>query len=416
MSTPLNFHDAGTHLVARPDGGVPIRAWIKHVPPVELAAQQQVANLASMPFIYRHVALLPDVHLGKGATVGSVIATKGAIIPAACGVDIGCGMAAVKTSLRAEDLPDSLLALRLEIEKRVPHGFQTVAGYSVKGCHVAPTNEGFDRWHRLHWGYDAIVEKHPTIKGDSAIRQIGTLGGGNHFIELCLDLDNNVWIMLHSGSRGVGNRIGSYFIDKAKEEMARWFVDLPDQDLAYLPEGSPLFDDYCEAVEWAQDYARENRKAMLIAVLAAMREIIPVRFALTDKAVNCHHNYISREHHFGSNVFVTRKGAVRAREGDMGIIPGSMGARSFIVRGLGNADSFCSCSHGAGRVMSRTAAKKAVSLEQHAAAVKGVECRVDADTIDETPAAYKPIDLVMKSQEDLVEILYELRQVLCVKG
>ncbi len=249
------------------------------------------------------------------------------------------------------------------------------------------------------------------------MQHLGTLGTGNHFIELCLDEDDQVWVMLHSGSRGVGNRIGSYFIELAKEDMRRWFINLPDQDLAYLPEGTEHFDDYVHAVHWAQDYARTNRELMMDAVLEALRGsgILPA-FEARLEAVNCHHNYVAREHHYGENVFVTRKGAVRARRGDLGIIPGSMGARSFIVRGLGNAESFHSCSHGAGRAMSRTEARRRFSVADHAAATAGIECRKDEDVIDETPMAYKSIDAVMHAQRDLVEIVHTLRQVVCVKG
>ncbi len=267
---------------------------------------------------------------------------------------------------------------------------------------------------------DAIVRKHPKLERQArkGPLHLGTLGTGNHFIELCLDANNRVWVMLHSGSRGVGNKIGSYFIDRAKEEMRRWHVNLPDIDLAFLPEGSVLFDDYVEAVQWAQDYAKTNRAMMMKAVLNVLIRHFGLEKVgdVTEMAVNCHHNYVTKEHHFGANVWLTRKGAVRAREGDLGIIPGSMGARSYIVRGLGNADSFHSCSHGAGRVMSRTEAKKQITLEAHAEATKGVECRKDAEVLDESPAAYKPIDQVMRAQRDLVEIVHELKQVICVKG
>lgn len=397
-------------------GRSPIKAWIDHVPPVEEAALQQLRNIASMPFIHKHVAVMPDVHLGKGATVGSVIATTSAIIPAAVGVDIGCGMMAVRTSLTANDLPDSLAAIRSDIEQAVPHGFVTTQGLALRGGHVELSESNLNRWMRMEERYRAIMLKHPKLldKRDPWL-QLGTLGGGNHFIEICLDLQDRVWVMLHSGSRGIGNAIGTYFIEKAKEEMKRWHVNLPDIDLAYLPEGSQHFDDYCEAVEWAQDFARENRKSMMEATLGVLHRHLG-NFGLETQAVNCHHNYISRESHFGQNVWVTRKGAVRARKGDLGIIPGSMGARSFIVRGLGNADSFHSCSHGAGRVMSRTQARKMISLDEHRKATEGVECRKDSSVIDESPAAYKPIEDVMRSQEDLVEILHELRQIVCVKG
>jgi len=360
---------------------------------------------------------MPDVHWGMGATVGSVIATKGAIIPAAVGVDLGCGMMAVKTTLRADQMPDNLHNLRAAIEKAVPHGRTDNGGPNDRGAFRELPVSHANRWHGLVAGYEAIVAKHPKAKGYNAEKHVGTLGTGNHFIEVCLDECDAVWVMLHSGSRGPGNRIGSYFIEAAKREMERWHITpyLPDQDLAYLVEHTELFDDYVDAVHWAQNYAMENRKAMMEATLGAVRQFLP-EFAVTDMAVNCHHNYVSRENHFGANVFVTRKGAVRAREGDLGIIPGSMGTGSFIVRGKGNPHSFCSCSHGAGRAMSRGEAKKRISLEDHATAMKGIEARLDADVLDESPAAYKDIGAVMAAQSDLVEIAYRLRQILNVKG
>lgn len=393
---------------------VPIKAWIKGVP-IEDSAAQQLRNVARLPFVYKHVAAMPDVHWGMGATVGSVIATKGAIIPAAVGVDIGCGMAAAMTSLLAADLPDSLTAMRSAIEAAVPHGRTDNGGKNDRGAwgKGGPGLNG-----GLSEGLASIVEKHPKLDraAQRAPAHAGTLGTGNHFIEVCLDEADRVWVMLHSGSRGIGNAIGSRFIELAKAEMRRWFVNLPDQDLAYLPEGSQHFDDYVEAVGWAQDYARANRELMMRATVAAIEASLGRAFEAGVVAVNCHHNYVTREHHFGENVFVTRKGAVRAREGDLGIIPGSMGAKSFIVRGKGNPESFMSCSHGAGRKMSRAAAKKAFTLADHAAATLGVECRKDEGVLDETPGAYKAIDDVMAAQEDLVEIVHTLRQLLCVKG
>lgn len=394
--------------------GKPIKAWVKGVH-IEEQAKDQLRNVAAMPFIHKHIAVMPDVHWGMGATVGSVIATNGAIIPAAVGVDIGCGMIAQETSLRAKDLPDSLLAIRSDIERAVPHGFVTTAGRSLKGGWEVAPNSVITRYRELADRYDRIVEKHPKINHKSPLKQMGTLGGGNHFIELCLDERDVVWVMLHSGSRGPGNLIGTYFIDKAKEEMSKHFIHLPDKDLSYLVEGSELFDDYCEALDWAQEYAMLNRLQMMDSVLGVLRKHLP-SFTLAKHAVNAHHNYVSRENHFGANVLVTRKGAVRAREGDLGIIPGSMGAKSFIVRGKGNAESFCSCSHGAGRMMSRAEAKRRFTVEDHEAATQGIECRKDSEVIDETPAAYKDIDAVMAAQSDLVDILHTLRQVVCVKG
>lgn len=395
--------------------GLPIKAWTRGVQ-VEESAKQQLRNLASMPFIHKHVAAMPDVHWGMGATVGSVIATKGAIIPAAVGVDIGCGMMAQRTTLTASDLPDNLFWLRSEIERRVPHGRTNNGGQGDRGAWGEPVI-GQALAEKIE-SLNVIVEKHKKI-ADAAKRapmHAGTLGGGNHFIEICLDEEQRVWVMLHSGSRGIGNRIGSYFIEKAKEEMRRWFVNLPDQDLAYLPIGSEFFKDYCEAVEWAQGFALLNRELMMKAALEALSVAVPKEFSCDCEAVNCHHNYVSWERHFGENVMVTRKGAVSAKDGQLGIIPGSMGAKSFIVRGKGNRESFMSCSHGAGRAMSRGEAKRRFTLEDHAKATEGVECRKDADVIDETPAAYKSIDAVMEAQADLVDIVHTLKQVVCVKG
>lgn len=387
-----------------------IKAWTKNVP-VEPEAIKQLQNTAAMPFIFSHVAAMPDVHFGLGATVGSVVATKGAVIPAAVGVDIGCGMMAMKLSLNANDLPDSLAAVRSEIEKAVPVGFAQHKTSAVVD------------WQQKVWQKDIkdLTDQHADIAKmakdpqDKVMKQCGTLGGGNHFIELCLDENNDVWVMLHSGSRGIGNMIGRYFIEKAKEDMRIHHINLSDSNLSYLSEGTQHFDQYVEWVEWAQNYAAENRQLMMQLVLGALQKHLPA-FTLEKKAINCHHNYISRENHFGENVIITRKGAVRARQDDYGIIPGSMGAKSFIVRGLGNEDSFCSCSHGAGRVMSRTKAKKIFTLQDHIDATAGVECRKDKDVIDETPKAYKNIDDVMAAQADLVEIVHTLKQVVCVKG
>ncbi|MCP5245631.1 MAG: RtcB family protein [Burkholderiales bacterium] len=393
-----------------------IKSWTRGVT-FDDNAREQVKNLAAMPFIHKHIAIMPDVHLGKGATIGSVIPTIGAVIPAAVGVDLGCGMMAVKTSLVATDLPDSLTHLRHEIEKNVPHGRSTnLKRGRDKGSWNNLPDDVVQAWLSLSDDFERLCEKHPVLKNTNNIQHLGTLGTGNHFIELCLDESDNVWVMLHSGSRGVGNRIGSEFIAKAKKDMERWFVHLPDRDLAYIPEGSQHFNDYIAAVSWAQNFARVNRQVMMNRTLAALQKIIDKPFSAEQEAVNCHHNYISREHHFGSDVWITRKGAVSAKLGEMGIIPGSMGARSFIVRGIGNAESFCSCSHGAGRVMSREEAKRRVSLEEHLTATEGVECRKDSSVIDETPAAYKDIDKVMAAQSDLVEIVHTLKQVVCVKG
>jgi tRNA-splicing ligase RtcB len=396
------------------EGGRHVKMWTRGVP-VDAKAREQLANTARMPFIFKHLAAMPDVHLGIGATVGSVVATKGAIIPAAVGVDIGCGMMATQTTLKAADLPESLGKIRSRIERAVPHGFVTIPGRSVKGTWSVPPDSVLTRWRGLADRLEPIVEKYPRLERKSPHEQLGTLGGGNHFIEICLDTEQAVWVMLHSGSRGIGNLIGQTFIELARSDMKKHFINLPDRDLAYFVEGSEHFDDYVEAMSWAQDYAAENRRAMMDAVLRVLREELRP-FQLGDVAVNCHHNYTARETHFGENVLVTRKGAVRAGRGELGIIPGSMGARSYVVRGLGNPQSFSSCSHGAGRTMSRTEARKRFTVEQHVAATEGVECRKDADVIDETPAAYKDIDAVMDAQRDLVEIVHTLKQVVCVKG
>jgi tRNA-splicing ligase RtcB len=397
--------------------GAPIKAWVQGVP-VEDQALQQLRNLAELPFIHHHVAAMPDVHWGMGATIGSVIATKGAIIPAAVGVDIGCGMSAQRTTLTASDLPDDLGSLRSAIEAAIPHGRTNNGGPGDRGAHQNPPARVLDAVALLQPRLSDIVAKHAPI-GKAANRaaiHAGTLGGGNHFVEVCLDEDQRVWVMLHSGSRGIGNRIGTYFIERARKEMERHFINLPDRDLAYLVEGGDLFDDYVEAVGWAQDYARLNRDLMMQAAIAALEKAIPKPFNCDCEAVNCHHNYVARERHFGADVMLTRKGAVSAREGQLGIIPGSMGAKSFIVAGRGNRESFCSCSHGAGRVMGRKEAKRRFTVEDHVAATAGVECRKDEDVIDETPAAYKDIDSVMAAQSDLVDIRHTLKQVLCVKG
>ncbi len=393
----------------------PIKAWTRGVP-IEDAAMAQLRNVASLPYIHRHIAVMPDVHWGMGATVGSVIPTIGAIIPAAVGVDIGCGMMAVRTSLRAEHLPDNLHGVRSAIEAAVPHGRTDNGGRNDVGAWAdEPPVSAKARWAELETGFNAVIEKHPKATHARGLGHLGTLGTGNHFIELCLDEVGDVWVMLHSGSRGVGNRFGTYFIERAKHEMRRWFINLPDQDLAYFPEGSEGFGDYFKAVSWAQKYARANREVMMEEVLTVLRPIFP-DLTVTVEAVNCHHNYVTQEHHFGKDVYLTRKGAVRAGAGELGIIPGSMGAKSFIVRGKGNPDSFCTCSHGAGRVMSRNEAKRRFTIEDHVKATQGVECRKDAEVIDETPMAYKDIDAVMAAQADLVDIVHTLRQVVCVKG
>ncbi len=405
-----------TYNVFTPEKGVPIKAWTKGVQ-LDEGARNQLLNVAQLPFIFKWIAAMPDVHWGIGATIGSVIPTKGAIIPAAVGVDIGCGMMAVQTDLNARDLPDNLRAIRTAIEKGVPHGRTNHGGSGDRGAWSEIPSATQGAWGGLKPRYDAVLAKHPKLDRGNHANHLGTLGTGNHFIEVCLDEADQVWFMLHSGSRGVGNRMGSYFIDLARKDMQKLFITLPDKDLAYFSQDTEHFDDYVEAVEWAQDFARLNRDLMMQQVVAAVRNSGEVRpFSAELKAVNCHHNYVARERHYGQNILVTRKGAVRAKEGDMGIIPGSMGARSYIVRGKGNMESFTSCSHGAGRAMSRGEAKRRFTTEDHARMTEGVECRKDADVIDETPAAYKSIEAVMAAQADLVDIVHTLRQVVCVKG
>ncbi len=393
-------------------GRVPVKVWTKDIEP---EAVQQLVNVAQLPFVFSHVAAMPDVHSGIGATVGSVIATMQAIIPAAVGVDIGCGMNAVRLSLSAQDLPDSLAKLRGAIEDRVPVGFDQHPSSRVKGSAQERTAR------RLSDRLERIVQRHPGVAKmqrrfqDTWMCQLGTLGGGNHFIELCLDESRQVWVMLHSGSRGIGNVLGRYFIAAARKDMERHQQRLPDRDLAYFSEGSDLFDDYVEAVEWGQEYAWLNRQKMMRHILAAIKTLLPP-FEIVGEAINCHHNYVAREEHFGEKLFITRKGAISAREGELGIIPGSMGAKSYIVRGLGNPHSFHSCSHGAGRRMSRTEAKRRFNRHDLAKQTEGVECRKDGGVVDEIPGAYKDIDEVMANQTDLAEVVHTLKQVLCVKG
>jgi tRNA-splicing ligase RtcB (3'-phosphate/5'-hydroxy nucleic acid ligase) len=405
-----------THHIILPERGVPIHAWTRGVM-IDHEAEKQLRNVAQLPFIFRWIAAMPDVHWGIGATVGSVIPTKGAIIPAAVGVDIGCGMMAVQTTLNARDLPDSLKQIREGIEKAVPHGRTDNGGKNDRGAwHDIPETSA-RVWEALKPRYDALLQKHPRLNRGNDVNHLGTLGTGNHFIELCLDESGNVWIMLHSGSRGVGNRIGTYFIELARGDMKKFFINVPDRDLAYFSENTEHFDDYVSAVGWSQEYARWNRQLMMDKVVTALKNSgqLPA-FDAQVLVINCHHNYVAREKHYGEDVLVTRKGAVRARHGDLGIIPGSMGARSYIVRGRGNPESFESCSHGAGRAMSRNEARRRFTVEDHIRMTEGVECRKDRDVIDETPAAYKPIDAVMAAQADLVDVVHTLKQVVCVKG
>ncbi|MGK5076651.1 RtcB family protein [Janthinobacterium sp. ZB1P44] len=404
--------------VLHTEGSRPVKMWTRGVP-VEEAAKKQLRNTATLPFIYKHIAVMPDVHLGKGSTIGSVIPTLGAVIPAAVGVDIGCGMMAAKTTLTANDLPDNLGPLRSAIERAIPHGMSPkTRGHRGRdeGSWHTPPSVVDAAWLQLKDEFDAICLKTPKLKNTNNYRHLGTLGSGNHFVEVCLDEQGSVWFMLHSGSRGVGNAIGTHFIELAKQDMRTHFINLPDQDLAYLAEGTQHYDDYVEAVGWAQRFARNNREVMMQNLIAAVRTVIHKPFQTHVEAVNCHHNYVQKEHHFGKDVLVTRKGAVSARAGELGIIPGSMGAKSFIVRGKGNADSFHSCSHGAGRTMSRTEAKRRFNLADQIRATEGVECRKDENVIDEIPMAYKDIDAVMLAQRELVDVVHILKQVVCVKG
>lgn len=395
--------------------GKPIKHWTKGVL-FDENSREQVKQIASLPFIHKHIAVMPDVHLGKGATIGSVIATKGAIIPAAVGVDLSCGMMAVKTNLTANDMPDNLFQIRSDIEETVPHGVTSDRKQADKGSFREPQNNCINFWDKFSPRYKLLVEKHNKINAKNALTQLGTLGGGNHFIELCLDENDDVWIMLHTGSRGFGNKLASYFIELAKKDMEKYFINLPDKDMAYFPSKTNNYIDYMIGLKLASEYAFENRRVMMENVVNTLRLKHFPQIQTNETAINCHHNYVNTEHHFGENVLVTRKGAVRARTTDLGVIPGSMGAKSFIVRGKGNADSFCSCSHGAGRIMSRTKAKKTFTMEDHNQSTLNVECRKDIDVLDETPKAYKNIDDVMKAQEDLIEIVHTLKQIVCVKG
>lgn len=388
--------------------GIPVKIYTQDIDQESIV---QLKKMSQLQFIHHHIAVMPDVHVGKGATVGSVIPTKNAIIPAAVGVDIGCGMNALRLSLKASQLPDNLSKLRNAIERKVPVGFEMHKQIRAKASTLTPLEK------RLN----IITTKHPALKrmlrhfDITWAKQLGTLGGGNHFIELCLDENQDVWIMLHSGSRGLGNVMGTYFIEKAKKEAQHRFGHVPDKDLSYFAEGSQSFDDYVEAIEWAQEYAYENRREMMRLILDAIRPLLP-SFQMTKEAINCHHNYVQKEHHFGEDIFVTRKGAIRAGKDEYGIIPGSMGAKSFIVKGKGNPDSFCSCSHGAGRKMSRSKAKNMFTQHDLIEQTQGVECKKDKSVIDEIPSAYKDIDTVMQNQTDLIEVVHTLKQVLCIKG
>ena len=389
-------------------GRVPVKIFTDDV---EAHARQQLANVAQLPIVFPYVAAMPDVHAGIGATVGSVIPARRAIIPAAVGVDIGCGMSAVRLSLKAGQLPDSLAHVREAIERAVPVGFAEHGETGARREACAPLARRLGHILREHPKIGKMQRDHEK----KWVRQMGSLGGGNHFIEICFDENDHLWVMLHSGSRGIGNCIGRYFIAQAREAMLKRDVHLPDRDLAWFDEGTRLFDDYVEAVGWAQDYAFANRREMMDLILGALRRHLP-QFEITNEAINCHHNYVQQEEHFGEQVYVTRKGAISARSGELGIIPGSMGARSYIVRGKGSTESFCSCAHGAGRRLSRSEAKRRFSRADLAEQTRGVECRRDKGVLDEIPGAYKDIDKVMADQTDLVEVAHTLKQIVCVKG
>lgn len=385
------------------DSKKPIKMWLKNIEP---EAMQQIKNVADLPFIFNHVAVMPDAHAGKGATIGTVIATKGAIVPSAVGVDIGCGMCAVKLPFKVDVLGGDaeLKALRHSIERSIPVGR---AGNTNISDRVAAR-------------FNDLLNVPHTFEGEKPLHQLGSLGGGNHFIEICRDQEDNAWVMLHSGSRNIGKTMAEVHIDKAKGLMKKYFIDLPDPELAFLAQETAEFKAYLDDLRWCQYYAKENRNEMMLRVLKDIayhvyKEMRPAE-ELTSFRVDCHHNYTSMEHHFGHNVWVTRKGAVSAKEGEFGIIPGSMGVKSFIVQGLGNAESFNSCSHGAGRKMSRTRARAMFKESDLAEQTAGVECRKDADVIDEIPGAYKSIDEVMENQADLVKPVYELKQLICIKG
>ncbi|MGI0493832.1 RtcB family protein [Alkalinema pantanalense CENA528] len=381
----------------------PILSWANH----DLGHEeiQMAKNVASLPFIFKHVSLMPDVHLGKGALVGSVIATKDAIIPAAIGVDIGCGMCAIKTPYTADQLEGKLKKIRQDIEAMIPVGFD-----ENKDANKMVLNwQGWKSFKDLHEGVQHLESK--------ALKQMGSLGGGNHFIEVCVDTENSVWLMLHSGSRNIGNMLAKNHIHTGRELAKMAGERLPDPELAYFVEGTPEFAAYWRDLQWAQQYAQYNRDVMMARFKQIMeRHMAGGKPFKPTLSVNCHHNYAERETHYGERVYVTRKGAVRAQEGDLGIIPGSMGAKSYIVRGKGCAESYCSCSHGAGRLLSRSKAKRTYTLDDLVQQTKGIECRKDEGIIDEIPAAYKPIEQVMENQNDLVEVVATLKQVVCVKG
>ncbi|MBF0371433.1 MAG: RtcB family protein [Magnetococcales bacterium] len=400
-----------------PKGGVPIKIFTRQV---EEHAREQLENVARLPFVFSHIAAMPDVHSGMGATIGSVIPTKGAVIPAAVGVDIGCGVMARPLDIPREALGSDISGLREEIEATIPHGRTHNGGPEDSGAwkKVPAEIEKYWRNNSLERSIPMVLKRHPRLinKRVNSLRHLGTLGSGNHFIEICLDENEQVWVMLHSGSRGVGNRIGTYFIDIAKKEMKRDKVHLPDPNLAFFKEGSVLFADYLKGVQWAQNFARANRRFMMDATLRTIQKVLGRKVRPLNKGIDCHHNYLELENHFKSELWITRKGAIRAGKGEMGIIPGSMGTRSYIVEGKGSRESFCSSAHGAGRIMSRREAKRRFSVADLEAQTQGIDCRKDGGVLDEIPGAYKDIDEVMANQSDLVEVVHTLKQMMCIKG
>ena len=395
----------------RNEKSVPIKVW-SDLERVETSAMQQLKNVASLPFVFKHVAAMPDVHFGRGATVGSVIATKGAVIPAAVGVDIGCGMMAIRLDVEPARIHERVSEIRKSIERSVPVGNDS----NNKISDSVASWKGWATWDQLN-----AIHRHAKGAKDlltRAQRQVGSLGGGNHFIELCDDTDGKVWVMLHSGSRNIGKSLAEIHMNEAKQTMKKMFIELPDPDLAFFAEQTKEYDEYMNDLMWAQEYALANREEMMKRILKDISHAIGMKGEPipTSFEVNCHHNYSSKEHHYGENVLITRKGAVRARVGDYGIIPGSMGTKSYIVEGLGNVDAFCSCSHGAGRQMSRTEARRRFTVDDLAAQTSGVDCRKDEGVLDEIPSAYKDIDEVMENQKELVKIVAQLKQFMCVKG
>jgi len=367
---------------------------------IESSALAQIKNVVALPWVFHHCAIMADVHAGIGCTIGSVVPMRHSVSPALCGVDIGCGMNAIKTNLTAKDLPDDLKKLRHSIERSIPVGFES---------HRQPVDgvEDLSLWDE----FSSLSEKVQKLKS-KAIHQCGSLGGGNHFIELCLDTENNVWLMLHSGSRNIGKEVAEYHIEKARKLAHN--ASLPDPDLAVFLADTDEMRNYRRDLMWCQQYAAENRRVMMQLYKSQIKYYFPqVTF---EKEISCHHNYVAEEIHYGEKVFVTRKGAIRAGKGDLGIIPGSMGTRSYIVRGLGNPESFESAPHGAGRRMSRGEARRKFNAKDLESQTAGVECRKDTGVIDEIPLAYKDIDKVMENSKDLVEVVAQLKQILCIKG